>query len=165
MSCTSTWNHQKDFFIFTLTSIGFFFVFYKKITHLTGIYISQILIFHYPLNYDKNKTYCLKDDEDDNEHSENSEKSEDSLEDSDESESEDTKSESLKVDAAIREHVTKQKCPNSKNPYHECSAYCLQKYGSEKKFEPHPVMERRRLRMLKIYPLLPNWREVPDYNT
>lgn len=55
-------------------------------------------------------------------------------------------------------------CPNAKNPYHECTSYCRRKYG-EKKFEPHPVMEKRRVRMLKIYPLLPNWREVPDLNT
>ncbi|CAF0806211.1 unnamed protein product [Brachionus calyciflorus] len=36
---------------------------------------------------------------------------------------------------------------------------------SNKKFQPYPVMEKRRLRMLKIYPLPPNWVEVPDLNT
>jgi polyglutamine-binding protein 1 len=55
-------------------------------------------------------------------------------------------------------------CPNRVNTFHECTDYCAKKYGF-KKFQPHPVLERRRLRMLKIYPLLPNWVEVPDLET
>ena len=55
-------------------------------------------------------------------------------------------------------------CPNRLNRFHDCTDYCGQKYGY-KKFQPHPVFEKRRLRMLKIYPLLPNWLEVPDIYT
>ena len=54
-------------------------------------------------------------------------------------------------------------CPNRTNQYHQCTDYCAKKYGF-KKFQPHPVFEKRRTRMLKIYPLLPNWLEVPDIN-
>lgn len=31
-----------------------------------------------------------------------------------------------------------------------------------KRFEPHPLLEKRRIRMLKIYPLPEKWVEVPD---
>lgn len=55
-------------------------------------------------------------------------------------------------------------CPNRSNPHHTCSEYCFKKFG-QKKFEPHPIIEKRRIRMLKIYPLPPNWIEVPDINT
>ena len=55
-------------------------------------------------------------------------------------------------------------CPNKSNPYHECTSYCRNKFGS-KKFDPDTVIEKRRLRMLKIYPLLPNWVEVPDFSS
>jgi polyglutamine-binding protein 1 len=55
-------------------------------------------------------------------------------------------------------------CPNQHNPYHECSKYCFEKYGY-KKFQPNAVMEKRRIRMLKIYPLPANWVEVPDLDT
>lgn len=63
-----------------------------------------------------------------------------------------------------KELIKRSDCPNSNNPYHECSTYCRKKYGV-KKFEPDPIIERRRLRMLQVYPLLPNWCEVPDLNT
>ena len=56
------------------------------------------------------------------------------------------------------------KGPNRSNPYHECTKYCFEKFGI-KKFQPNPVMEKRRIRMLKIYPLPPNWIEVPDINS
>ncbi|RMZ94819.1 Polyglutamine-binding 1 [Brachionus plicatilis] len=55
-------------------------------------------------------------------------------------------------------------CPNKNNQFHECSSFCTEKFGN-KKFQHHPVMEKRRARMLKIYPLPPNWVEVPDFNT
>ena len=55
-------------------------------------------------------------------------------------------------------------CPNRSNAYHECNSYCRKRYGL-KKFEPHPVMEKRRIRMLKIYPLPALWKEVADLNT
>jgi hypothetical protein len=55
-------------------------------------------------------------------------------------------------------------CPNLSNPYHECTLYCKKRYGL-KVFQPNPVMEKRRIRMLKIYPLPANWVEVPDIHT
>jgi len=55
-------------------------------------------------------------------------------------------------------------CPNSNNPFHQCTAYCKNKFGF-KQFTPDPVMERRRLRMLKMYPVPPGWKEVPDLHT
>ena len=55
-------------------------------------------------------------------------------------------------------------CPNLSNPYHECNDFCKKKFGL-KQFQPNPVMERRRLRMLKIYPLPAGWKEVPDIQT
>lgn len=56
-------------------------------------------------------------------------------------------------------------CPNRSNPYHTCSSYCKKKFGAKSKFEPHPILEKRRIRMLKIYPLPPGWVEVPDLST
>ncbi len=50
------------------------------------------------------------------------------------------------------------------NPHHACNEYCIKKFGY-KKFEPHPILEKRRIRMLKIYPLPQNWVEVPDIMT
>lgn len=73
-------------------------------------------------------------------------------------------SESKRDSLEKKELIKRSDCPNSNNPYHECSSYCKKKYGA-KKFEPDPIMERRRLRMLKVYPLLPNWCEVPDLKT
>jgi polyglutamine-binding protein 1 len=55
-------------------------------------------------------------------------------------------------------------CPNKVNSHHSCTDYCMRKYGL-KKFQPHPVIEKRRCRMLKIYPLPINWLEVPDIAT
>ena len=52
-------------------------------------------------------------------------------------------------------------CPNRSNPHHTCGNYCIQKFGY-KTFDPHPIMEKRRKRMLKIYPLPSGWQEVPD---
>lgn len=97
------------------------------------------------------------EDDEDNEESDRSR--------SDDSETELSEMKETHKPSTIKETTKKTNdCPNTKNPYHECSSYCQKKYG-EKRFEPHPVMEKRRIRMLKIYPLLPNWREVPDLNT
>ncbi len=55
-------------------------------------------------------------------------------------------------------------CPNRGITQHSCTDVCIKKFGL-KKFQPHPVLEKRRLRMLKIYPLPTNWIEVPDIAT
>ncbi len=55
-------------------------------------------------------------------------------------------------------------CPNRLSASHSCNEQCVKKFGY-KKFEPHPLMEKRRVRMLKIYPLPSGWVEVPDIHT
>ena len=55
-------------------------------------------------------------------------------------------------------------CPNKKNPYHQCTDYCKNRYGM-KKWNPLPDMIRKRDRMLRKYPLPPDWQEVPDPET
>lgn len=104
-------------------------------------------------NYDESEE--SSDSSEDEDQSDN-----DDSENSDKNETESKNSEAIKP----KESLKNNDCPNTNNPYHECTSYCRKKYG-EKIFEPHPVMEKRRIRMLKIYPLLPNWKEVPDLNT
>lgn len=53
-----------------------------------------------------------------------------------------------------------QGCPNKKNPYHECTEYCHQKYGEPRKkakVDPHEVVKRLTL------PL--NWKILNDSKT
>lgn len=53
-------------------------------------------------------------------------------------------------------------CPNRSNPYHECTAFCYNRHG-RRTFRPNnPNMIRLRDRMLRRYPLPPNWVEVGD---
>lgn len=55
-------------------------------------------------------------------------------------------------------------CPNKKNPYHQCTDYCKNRYGM-KKWNPQSDMIRKRDRMLRKYPLPPDWQEVADPET
>ncbi|KFM72793.1 Polyglutamine-binding protein 1, partial [Stegodyphus mimosarum] len=52
-------------------------------------------------------------------------------------------------------------CPNKWNIYHECSKFCKENWGSGKE-QPSPKTERKRLLMLKKYPLPDGWEEVYD---
>lgn len=64
-------------------------------------------------------------------------------------------------DTDMREVIA---CPNKTNPYHTCSDYCKNRYGM-KKWNPDPDMIRKRDRMLRKYPLPPDWQEVADPET
>lgn len=55
-------------------------------------------------------------------------------------------------------------CPNKWNIYHECTAFCKEHWGAGKP-NPSPNSERKRLRMLKKYPLPEGWDEVYDPGT
>lgn len=55
-------------------------------------------------------------------------------------------------------------CPNRSNPYHECSDYCKERWGV-KKWNPSEDMIRKRDRMLRKYPLPPEWQEIADPET
>merc|ERR1712168_1220079 len=52
-------------------------------------------------------------------------------------------------------------CPNLRNPYHDCTAFCAKKWGT-KSFNPDKENERKRKRMMTKYPLPENWVEEPD---
>ncbi|XP_055953007.1 polyglutamine-binding protein 1-like [Argiope bruennichi] len=52
-------------------------------------------------------------------------------------------------------------CPNKWNIYHDCTDFCKENWGSGKD-NPSPKTERKRLLMLKKYPLPNNWEEVYD---
>lgn len=55
-------------------------------------------------------------------------------------------------------------CPNKWNVYHLCSVYCKERWGTGK-LQPSPNTERKRLRMLKKYPVIEGWEEVYDPGT
>jgi len=55
-------------------------------------------------------------------------------------------------------------CPNKWNPYHSCSVFCDERWG-EGKIIPDPEYERRRQKMLLIYPLPEGWQEIYDPGT
>ncbi|KAH3818731.1 polyglutamine-binding protein 1-like [Dreissena polymorpha] len=55
-------------------------------------------------------------------------------------------------------------CPNRINPYHECSEYCRIRWGL-KVWSPTTEMICKRDRMLRKYPLPPEWKEIPDAET
>ncbi|WAR25443.1 PQBP1-like protein, partial [Mya arenaria] len=55
-------------------------------------------------------------------------------------------------------------CPNRSNPYHECTDFCRQRWGM-KVWSPSPDMIRKRDRMLRNYPLPPDWHEIADPET
>ena len=55
-------------------------------------------------------------------------------------------------------------CPNKWNPYHSCSVFCDERWG-EGKVIPDPEYERRRQKMLLIYPLPDGWQEIYDPGT
>ncbi|CAL8102898.1 unnamed protein product [Calicophoron daubneyi] len=52
-------------------------------------------------------------------------------------------------------------CPNQENPYHQCSAYCFERYG-RRKFVGDLKNMRLKNRMLRRYPLPSHWIEVGD---
>ncbi|GIY98862.1 polyglutamine-binding protein 1 [Caerostris extrusa] len=52
-------------------------------------------------------------------------------------------------------------CPNKWNIYHDCTPFCKENWGSGKD-HPSPKTERRRLLMLKKYPVPDGWEEVYD---
>lgn len=52
-------------------------------------------------------------------------------------------------------------CPNQQNVYHECSAYCFERYG-RRRFNVDLRTLRLKNRMLRRYPLPSHWIEVGD---
>lgn len=52
-------------------------------------------------------------------------------------------------------------CPNKWNIYHDCTKFCKEHWGSGKE-QPSPKTEKKRLYMLKRYPLPEGWEEVYD---
>ncbi|KAJ1530794.1 hypothetical protein ONE63_005644 [Megalurothrips usitatus] len=52
-------------------------------------------------------------------------------------------------------------CPNKYNIYHDCSKACIELWGAGKA-EPDARYLRRKIKMLKKYPLPDNWKEVYD---
>ncbi|VDM06160.1 unnamed protein product, partial [Schistocephalus solidus] len=52
-------------------------------------------------------------------------------------------------------------CPNQANPYHDCVAYCFERYG-RRTFHTDQRLGRLRDRMLRRYPLPSHWLEVGD---
>lgn len=55
-------------------------------------------------------------------------------------------------------------CPNKWNPYHSCTPFCSEKWG-EGKSVPDPEYERRRQKMLMVYPLPDGWQDIYDPGT
>lgn len=55
-------------------------------------------------------------------------------------------------------------CPNKYNIYHECTAYCKEKYGNGK-LTPDPKYLYLKNKMLLKYPLPEGWQEVYDPGT
>jgi len=55
-------------------------------------------------------------------------------------------------------------CPNKWNIYHDCSIYCKETWGSGKQ-QASPRTEKKRIAMLKKYPLPNGWDEVYDPGT
>lgn len=55
-------------------------------------------------------------------------------------------------------------CPNKYNIYHECTAYCKEKYGNGK-LTPDPKYLYLKKKMLLKYPLPEGWQEVYDPGT
>ena len=57
-------------------------------------------------------------------------------------------------------------CLLRSNPYHKCSDYCEKRYGLVT-FQgvSNPDVERKRLRMLRLYPLPDGWKEIADPET
>jgi len=55
-------------------------------------------------------------------------------------------------------------CPNKSNMYHNCTQYCVSRWGRGKG-QPESKYNARRLKMLKKYPLPSNWTEVYDAGT
>lgn len=52
-------------------------------------------------------------------------------------------------------------CPNKWNIFHDCVKFCKEQWGNGKQ-ELSPKSERKRLYMLKRYPLPEGWEEVYD---
>ena len=52
-------------------------------------------------------------------------------------------------------------CPNKWNIYHDCTKFCREHWGNGKE-QPSPKTERKRLYMLKRYPLPEGWEEIYD---
>ncbi|KAF7255062.1 hypothetical protein EG68_08038 [Paragonimus skrjabini miyazakii] len=52
-------------------------------------------------------------------------------------------------------------CVNQQNPYHQCTAYCFERYG-RRKFTAELTSLRLKNRMLRRYPLPSHWIEVGD---
>lgn len=55
-------------------------------------------------------------------------------------------------------------CPNKWNIFHECSDFCYNHWADGIK-EPSAENERKRLKMMKKYPLPPHWEEMYDKGT
>lgn len=52
-------------------------------------------------------------------------------------------------------------CPNKWNIYHDCTKFCREHWGVGEE-QPSPKTERKRLYMLKRYPLPEGWEEIYD---
>lgn len=55
-------------------------------------------------------------------------------------------------------------CPNKFNIYHDCSDYCVKKFGAGTEVPPVEI-KRKYNRLLKSYPLSENWRKVWEPGT
>jgi len=55
-------------------------------------------------------------------------------------------------------------CPNKWNPYHVCAPFCLERW-TEGQAQPDAEYERRRQKMLLVYPVPDGWQEVYDPGT
>ncbi|XP_067941750.1 polyglutamine-binding protein 1-like [Watersipora subatra] len=84
-----------------------------------------------------------------------------SYDEKDQPEQMETQPEIPKEDFSVKVVYEMADCPNTTNPYHECEKYCMEYFGI-KTFEHKHGDERKRIRMLKKYPLPTGWTEVGD---
>lgn len=52
-------------------------------------------------------------------------------------------------------------CPNKWNVYHDCSSYCVKRWGNGKP-DPSPTTRRKYQKLLKRFPLTDGWQDVYD---
>lgn len=52
-------------------------------------------------------------------------------------------------------------CPNKYNIHHKCSSYCVNTFGDGIK-EPLKSYAKRKIRLLRRYPLSKDWKEIYD---
>ncbi|KAF6038857.1 PQBP1 [Bugula neritina] len=84
-----------------------------------------------------------------------------SYDDKDQNEAMDTQPQVPEEDFSVKVVYEVADCPNKANRHHECIEFCKESFGL-KPFEHRVSDERKRLRMLKKYPLPVGWTEVGD---